>query len=108
MRGRTVAVLLVMLVESVGGRVATGPRAVSPGSDVGRIVVQVDGFHGDAGQARAALFTSRDGFPDHEAHAFRTLVTTITDRHVEVWFDSEEARFSLESETQTIGIHIRY
>lgn len=58
---------------------------------VGTLVVEVQGFESDQGQALIALFLTEDGFPDDPDRAFRALDRPIEDGRVALSFEAVPA-----------------
>lgn len=63
--------------------------ADAPSSDcLCRLIVTLDGFRNDAGQAAISLFSQPRGFPDNPRHAFRSLLVPIRNGKARAVFES--------------------
>ncbi|MFH1825222.1 MAG: DUF2141 domain-containing protein [Candidatus Firestonebacteria bacterium] len=52
----------------------------------GKIIVLMDNFRSDKGEAKVALFNSKDGFPDNPKKAYKAIISKIENEKSEAIF----------------------
>jgi len=50
--------------------------------DTGTLIVDLDGFHNDAGAVRVILFRGKDGFPKDYTKAYQVITSSITNHRI--------------------------